>query len=280
MVKRYLKRIVGMCLAFVMVFSLSTPAFADSVKARSSAALTSDETVLFLDMHYIKKENLISIEGKKGAEQKYIYQLTDTVRSEISVQKKENSHVLTIKEGSLVNTLEITRDGRYILDGNIVTVSGEDILINSNEGIAVPLYATDMYYTDVCPYGTASDYTKFVRRVEKRDISIGTPIINVALTVFTAIIGAVVTPILGLSVSFVAAILSGLQRYDPHSMCVSYQEDQYVHKTKGSFVTVEKSVLMYDMEWWPVANFGEDNPDINSYKTKAYQVTLWEKGEA
>ena len=263
-----------------MVFSLSAPAFADSVKARSSAALTSDETVLFLDMHYIKKENLISIEGKKGAEQKYIYQLTDTVRSEISVQKKENSHVLTIKEGSLVNTLEITRDGRYILDGNIVTVSGEDILINSNEGIAVPLYATDMYYTDVCPYGTASDYTKFVRRVEKRDISIGTPIINVALTVFTAIIGAVVTPILGLSVSFVAAILSGLQRYDPHSMCVSYQEDQYVHKTKGSFVTVEKSVLMYDMEWWPVANFGEDNPDINSYKTKAYQVTLWEKGEA
>ncbi len=280
MVKRYLKRIVGMCLAFIMVFSLSAPAFADSVKARSSAALTSDETVLFLDMHYIKKENLISIEGKKGAEQKYIYQLTDTVRSEISVQKKENSHVLTIKEGSLVNTLEITRDGRYILDGNIVTVSGEDILINSNEGIAVPLYATDMYYTDVCPYGTASDYTKFVRRVEKRDISIGTPIINVALTVFTAIIGAVVTPILGLSVSFVAAILSGLQRYDPHSMCVSYQEDQYVHKTKGSFVTVEKSVLMYDMEWWPVANFGEDNPDINSYKTKAYQVTLWEKGEA
>lgn len=280
MVKRYLKRIVGMCLAFIMVFSLSAPAFADSVKARSSAALTSDETVLFLDMHYIKKENLISIEGKKGAEQKYIYQLTDTVRSEISVQKKENSHVLTIKEGSLVNTLEITRDGRYILDGNIVTVSGEYILINSNEGIAVPLYATDMYYTDVCPYGTASDYTKFVRRVEKRDISIGTPIINVALTVFTAIIGAVVTPILGLSVSFVAAILSGLQRYDPHSMCVSYQEDQYVHKTKGSFVTVEKSVLMYDMEWWPVANFGEDNPDINSYKTKAYQVTLWEKGEA
>ena len=280
MVKRYLKRIVGMCLAFIMVFSLSAPAFADSVKARSSAALTSDETVLFLDMHYIKKENLISIQGKKGAEQKYIYQLTDTVRSEISVQKKENSHVLTIKEGSLVNTLEITRDGRYILDGNIVTVSGEDILINSNEGIAVPLYATDMYYTDVCPYGTASDYTKFVRRVEKRDISIGTPIINVALTVFTAIIGAVVTPILGLSVSFVAAILSGLQRYDPHSMCVSYQEDQYVHKTKGSFVTVEKSVLMYDMEWWPVANFGEDNPDINSYKTKAYQVTLWEKGEA
>lgn len=280
MVKRYLKRMVGMCLAFIMVFSLSAPAFADSVKARSSAALTSDETVLFLDMHYIKKENLISIEGKKGAEQKYIYQLTDTVRSEISVQKKENSHVLTIKEGSLVNTLEITRDGRYILDGNIVTVSGEDILINSNEGIAVPLYATDMYYTDVCPYGTASDYTKFVRRVEKRDISIGTPIINVALTVFTAIIGAVVTPILGLSVSFVAAILSGLQRYDPHSMCVSYQEDQYVHKTKGSFVTVEKSVLMYDMEWWPVANFGEDNPDINSYKTKAYQVTLWEKGEA
>lgn len=280
MVKRYLKRIVGMCLAFIMVFSLSAPAFADSVKARSSAALTSDETVLFLDMHYIKKENLISIEGKKGAEQKYIYQLTDTVRSEISVQKKENSHVLTIKEGSLVNTLEITRDGRYILDGNIVTVSGEDILINSNEGIAVPLYATDMYYTDVCPYGTASDYTKFVRSVEKRDISIGTPIINVALTAFTAIIGAAVNPILGLSLSFVAAILSGLQRYDPHSMCVSYQEDQYVHKTKGSFVTVEKSVLMYDMEWWPVANFGEDNPDINSYKTKAYQVTLWEKGEA
>lgn len=280
MVKRYLKRIVGMCLAFIMVFSLSAPAFADSVKARSSAALTSDETVLFLDMHYIKKENLISIEGKKGAEQKYIYQLTDTVRSEISVQKKENSHVLTIKEGSLVNTLEITRDGRYILDGNIVTVSEEDILINSNEGIAVPLYATDMYYTDVCPYGTASDYTKFVRSVEKRDISIGTPIINVALTAFTAIIGAAVNPILGLSLSFVAAILSGLQRYDPHSMCVSYQEDQYVHKTKGSFVTVEKSVLMYDMEWWPVANFGEDNPDINSYKTKAYQVTLWEKGEA
>ena len=280
MVKRYLKRIVGMCLAFIMVFSLSAPAFADSVKARSSAALTSDETVLFLDMHYIKKENLISIEGKKGAEQKYIYQLTDTVRSEISVQKKENSHVLTIKEGSLVNTLEITRDGRYILDGNIVTVSGEDILINSNEGIAVPLYATDMYYTDVCPYGTASDYTKFVRSVEKRDISIGTPIINVALTAFTAIIGVAVNPILGLSLSFVAAILSGLQRYDPHSMCVSYQEDQYVHKTKGSFVTVEKSVLMYDMEWWPVANFGEDNPDINSYKTKAYQVTLWEKGEA
>lgn len=280
MVKRYLKRIVGMCLAFVMVFSLSTPAFADSVKARSSAALTSDETVLFLDMHYIKKENLISIEGKKGAEQKYIYQLTDTVRSEISVQKKENSHVLTIKEGSLVNTLEITRDGRYILDGNIVTVSGEDILINSNEGIAVPLYATDMYYTDVCPYGAASDYTKFVRKVKKSDISFGKPIIDIALTAFTTIVGAGVNPILGLSVSFVSAILLSMQSYDPHSMCVSYEEDQYVHKTKGSFVTLEKSVLMYDMEWWPVADFGENNPDINSYKTKAYQVTLWEKGEA
>ena len=70
MVKRYLKRIVGMCLAFIMVFSLSAPAFADSVKDRSSAALTSDETVLFLDMHYIKKRKSDFNRGQEGGRTK------------------------------------------------------------------------------------------------------------------------------------------------------------------------------------------------------------------
>lgn len=43
-------------------------------------------------------------------------------------------------------------------------------------------------------------------------------------------------------------ILTSFQSYDPHSMCASYKENQYVHKNKGVFVTIEKSVLMYDME--------------------------------
>lgn len=52
-------------------------------------------------------------------------------------------------------------------------------------------------------------------------------------------------------------------------------EVTYVHKNKGAFVTIEKSVLMYDMELWPQADYAG-----TSVSRIAYKVTLWENGEA
>ena len=85
----------------------------------------------------------------------------------------------------------------------------------------------------------------------------------------------VINPILGLGATFALAILTSFQSYDPHSMCASYKETQYVHKNKGAFVTLEKSVLMYDMELWPQADYAG-----TSVSRIAYKVTLWENGEA
>ena len=85
----------------------------------------------------------------------------------------------------------------------------------------------------------------------------------------------VINPILGLGATFALAILTSFQSYDPHSMCASYKENQYVHKNKGAFVTIEKSVLMYDMELWPQADYAG-----TSVSRIAYKVTLWENGEA
>ena len=69
-------------------------------------------------------------------------------------------------------------------------------------------------------------------------------------------------------------LLTTFKEYDPHSSYASYKEKQYVHKTKGSFVTLEKSVYMYDMKLWPQANYKGTEVDKISYK-----VTLWENGE-
>lgn len=266
-----MKRIVSLCLTLVMVFSLPTMAFATSSSVRN----INDDAVAFLDMHHIEKENLISVEARTDLPKAYVYQLTDSVRSTIIVEERENSHFLTIKEDSLVNTLEITNDGRYILNGNVITFSGSDLLGASQQDVAVPLYATDTFYTDDCPYGTASDYTKFVTSDAESNISFGTAFVNITLAAFTTIIGAVVNPILGLGATFALAILTSFQSYDPHSMCASYKENQYVHKNKGAFVTLEKSVLMYDMELWPQANYAG-----TSVSRIAYKVTLWENGEA
>ena len=85
----------------------------------------------------------------------------------------------------------------------------------------------------------------------------------------------VINPILGLGATFALAILTSFQSYDPHSMCASYKKNQYVHKNKGAFVTIEKSVLMYDMELWPQADYAG-----TSVSRIAYKVTLWENGEA
>ncbi len=52
-------------------------------------------------------------------------------------------------------------------------------------------------------------------------------------------------------------------------------EVTYVHKNKGAFVAIEKSVLMYDMELWPQADYAG-----TSVSRIAYKVTLWENGEA
>ena len=268
-----MKRIVSLCLTFVMVFSLSTSAFAASSNS-AGINFINDDTVSFLDMHHIGREKLISIETEVGSGKTYIYQLTDTVRSEITVEERTNSKFLTIKEGPLVNTLEITNEGRYILNGKVITLSGSDILWGQNQDTVMPLYPVDTYYTETCPYGKASDYTEFVRANAVANISFGTAFANITLTAFTAIIGAVISPILSLGISFAAAILTSFQEYDPHSTCASYKENQYVHKTKGSFVTVEKSVFMYDMELWSLADY--EGTSINKI---AYKVTLWENGE-
>lgn len=187
-----MKRIVSLCLTLVMVFSLPTMAFATSSLSRN----INDDAVVFLDMHHIEKENLISVEARTDLPKAYVYQLTDSVRSIIIVEERENSHFLTIKEDSLVNTLEITNDGRYILNGNVVTISGSVLLGASRQDVAMPLYATDTFYTDDCPYGTASDYTKFVTSDAESNISFGTAFVNITLAAFTTIIGAVVNPIL------------------------------------------------------------------------------------
>lgn len=50
----------------------------------------------------------------------------------------------------------------------------------------MPLYATDTFYTDDCPYGTASDYTKFVASDAETNISFGTAFVNITLAAFTS----------------------------------------------------------------------------------------------
>lgn len=264
-----MRRIVSLLMAIVMMASFSTSAFATSSNINVDP---NEDTVTFLDMHHISREKLVSIATDDASEQTYIYQLTDTVRAEIMVEEREHSKFLTIREGNLVNTLEITDEGRYILNGNVVTVSGNDIL--PDQSIAVPCYPVDTYYTDDCPYGKASDYTKFVKSDAVANISFGTAFANITLTAFTAIIGKFIDPILGLGTSIAVAILTSFQEYDPHSEYASYKENQYVHKTKGSFVTIEKSVLMYDMELWPQADY--KGTSVNKI---AYKVTLWENGE-
>lgn len=266
-----MKRIVSLCMAFVMIFSISTAAFAASSN-KCDITYINDGTVSFLDMHHISREKLISVEAEDESAKTYIYQLTDTVLAEITVEKRANSYFLTIKEGALVNTLEITIDGRYILNGNVVTFSGSEI--PPNQDAVMPLYAVDTYYTDTCPYGKASDYTDFVKSAANANIGFKTAFENITLTAFTAVITSFINPLLGASTGVISTILSAFREYDPHSMCASYKEDQYIHGTKGAFVTVEKSVLMYDIELWPQANY-----EGTSVSKIAYKVTLWENGE-
>ena len=268
-----MKKIISLLLTFALVLSLCTTAFAHHVTLDSKAVASNNETVSFLDMHHISRDKLVSID-EVGFKPKYVYQLTDAVRSEIVVEETANGRLLTIKEGNLINTLELTNDGRYILNGHTVTFSGSETAPVSNGNTVMPRYAVDTFYTDVCPYGTVNDYTRFVRSDAVANISFGVAFTNITLAAFTTIIGAVINPILGLSTTFALAILTSFQDYDPHSTCASYKENQYVHRTKGSYVTIEKSVLMYDMDLWPRANYQGD-----VVHRIAYKVTLWENGE-
>ena len=269
-----MKRFISLGLTFAILFSLCTTASAKSTNIISDPSTVNNETISFLDRHHIDSERLIGVISKDEGPQTYIYQWTDTVRSEITVEGTSNGRLLTIKEGDLLNTLEITNDGRYILNGNVVTFSSSETIPPSGTGIIMPRYPVDTYYTEDCPYGSDSDYTDYYTFNAKSNIGFGTAFAQITITAFIAILGAVVSPVLGLAASFATAILSSFQEYDPHSMCASYKETQYLHETKGLFVTIDKSAIMYDMDLWPKADYKGTR-----FHTNAFQVTLWENGE-
>lgn len=95
--------------------------------------------------------------------------------------------------------------------------------------------SSDRSYQLVCPYGVASDYSKSAGSGEKADITLGTPVKDLVLSVFLSIICGLVNPVMGGCVGVAGSALYNWLKDDyPYAEGLSYKENKYYHKSCGA----------------------------------------------
>lgn len=187
-----LKKYLSIAVSILILLNISLPIFAEDInnKEYSNQQKNIDLDLLVsgeineYDKDKIEKElEILKIYGEdlneiikvNIEEEKYVYvvkSFEDNLLSELSITKnKEGLQQLNIKEGEKEDVILI-KEGNLYIDGQKI-ISENSIQIDYNNIQIMPMADRDRWVTQVCPYGKASDYSKYIGVRTNPNIKLG-----------------------------------------------------------------------------------------------------------
>lgn len=172
---------------------------------------------------------------------------------------------MKVTEGNLSNEVQVSDDGTMYIDG-ILVHSLVDTQ-TSAEGIVYMNAFQDTYQVK-CPYGTASNYSKYYRTVTDNNID-WTITCNKLTTFMFAIIISGLFPTIGPTLELATILADYFKTYDPYSDCGSYITKEYFH-TKGYFVSSTLAVRKCVSTVYSRHDFTGGKKAVTSYFCHSY----------
>lgn len=193
------------------------------------------------------------------------------------IQNDEDILKMIICQDDINNELIIRSDGTYILDGNIIgdeqTKVAEETIQLSNMLSDVEPKSVEVInrITNICPYGSASDYSYKLGTKKDANINLEKKISKIAVAAF----GTILCIELGVSTiasKVYAGLYSFLKDSDPNIKGLSYKATNYAHKNYTN--TYIKPIKMYGFKsvykWYGGINYDGCTTTNTVYQTKEF----------
>ena len=200
-----------------------------------------------------------SVVGERNAEIAF----TDGVINKINERILPNGDkIYNITEGNLQNELRIRSDGTLILNGNLVTLAVTSDQETSSKAIG-PMVINQPFWSNTCPYGVKTDYTKSAGNSQNANLSMGITAISITESTFIGILGIAVATNLSVNknLASVAAggILTGLltawKLATPNSNAMSFKTVSYYHKNSTNGIISGLWVKRNDVSYYGNINY-------------------------
>lgn len=180
---------------------------------------------------------------------------------------------MKITENEKINIMTKTKDGTVFIDGNKVVFSHiQDDVVFENANTIVP-FATETWFQDRPPYGSASDYTYKQTSLcyNKTEVRFNTAIQKLTFSAFRSNLIKSVVSSLGISKAKKFAsetVLKQLVKYNPESKSVSYKIDLYTHKdyTSGFIGPIITRAWKYQYKYYATPNLTDSYASDYEFK--------------
>lgn len=291
------KRIISICLVIILVLSSSLVALAhENLKMTNredvqildlkmgesidSSLINSEiKEVIDKDLVSLNKIGVLSLSeefvAKVDTNNNIIYEgdfggYTNTISI---IRNDEDILKMIICQDDINNELIIRSDGTYILDGNVIgdeqtKVAEETIGLSDVEPKSVEVINR---ITNICPYGSASDYSYKLGTKKDANINLEKKISKIAVATF----GTILCFELGVT-TIVSKVYAGLYSFlkdsDPNIKGLSYKATNYAHKNYTN--TYIKPIKMYGFKsvykWYGGINYDGCTTTNTVYQTKEF----------
>ncbi len=152
-----------------------------------------------------------------------------------------------------VNSVEFYENGTIILDNEQIEVTSS-VVPSSQALSSVPVepWASDRWFQAACPYGSASDYTKYVNTVTINNVPLTKAIIKLTFSVVYNIIIKIATMPKAVAKVFTKVTFAAIQATHPETQGLSCIDYQYWHKSSssGGYISDYRAYVTYHKIKW------------------------------
>lgn len=213
----------------------------------------------------------VTIDGKIKTE--FELEIGNIKNQVVVLEDNDEKKSLQVKQGNICNVLELYENGDIILDGNKVEIVYENNSAYEEEPASVmPRAGATIYWKDKVSYGTAADYSNYLKAENISSIALKQEIYKVALAALIEILGKAMSGITGEIVSFALDASEDIYQYfmdqDPYSKYMSCKSKVYTHKnySSGYIPTLFTFIYKYKATFYSGQNYSGTSKQVQVFK--------------
>ena len=180
---------------------------------------------------------------------------------------------LKFQNGDKVNSIAFTDDGRTYMCGKDVTTFDENGKPEKAKLFDIqPKAGFSTYYSNKCPYGSASDYTHKYGTEQNANMALSDRLGDLIVETFISFLCGKFVVGGPVAEELFKAVYYELKKTNPQTTALSYKATLWSHKnySSGYVPSLFTFVWKYKVTLYPKANFGDAaNAEVrNNYKCK------------
>ena len=272
------KRLLVSCLVLCIIALQFQVVFASTAAGLSNKSYESDMKVLdklgITGFSQVVNKSKVDVNGEQ--KNMFTVQSGDIINDITVLQNSADTVVLKIDQDAdgITNVLEFRSNGDIILDGNLVEITYDvDMKSSFDTPVISPKAGATIYWRDKVPYGSASDYSHFLKNENVADIALKKTISKIGFAALLSILGGAVAGSLTAAVSSFAPA-AGELIYDYFldnagtTSNLSCKSKVYTHKnyTSGYIGYISSFVYKYNTTFYSKKNYAGVSKTCTAYK--------------